>query len=242
VIKKISALALILTFFSASFSPVFAAIVTVNPQGQVVWQVLGDETNLAVPAPQQIQVKTVAQATTPSPNSQISLTNTDGKITLNVQNGSNDQNIDVTNIKDNIIELQARPNTNDITISNTAGQFTIQENGVKAQTSFPITVDPAKNELSVTTPSGNRLLSVLPYEAVLGLIRAKTIDNTPNTISINENSKGELQYEIKGTRKINLFNVATITADVSSNVSASNGEVLNVTEPQWLKFFGFLFS
>ena len=184
--KKIfSVIFLLLLISSISVSSVSAALVTVNPKGQVIWQVLGDST---------IQVKSVAENLT-STNSQISLNNTNGKIELN--------NIDVTNFKDSLVEVQARGEPNDLKIGTNGNAFNIEENGIIAETKFPITIDPIKNELSVTTTSGSRLVSVLPYEAILSLTRAKFINKVnSNKIDLTENATGELQYQIGGKRNI----------------------------------------
>lgn len=208
-------------------------MVNIDPKGNLVWQVLGDSTNLNIPKPQEIQIKNIAE-NLPS-TSEISLNNTNGKITLN--------GMDVTNLKESLVEVEARGDTNDLKIGSTDNKFTIEENGIKAITSFPITVDPKKDELSVTTNSGSRLVSILPYEAIVSLMRGKFIDTVKaNQISLNENSRGQLEYSVKGTKKVNLFNVASVNADVETVVSASNGEIMKINEPEWLKFFGFLFS
>lgn len=215
-------------YFILNTSVVSAALVTVNQDGQVIWQVLGTETNnLKIPPKPEIKIKSLSQ--------EISLNNENEKIILN--------GMDVTSLKENLVEIEARANTNDLKISGNNGQFGIEENGITANTSFPITIDPAKNELSVETSSGNRLISVLPYEAVVTLMRNNLLDNVKeNNITLAESSKGELQYEIKGIKNVNLFNVMTLNANVNSIVSASNGEITKIDEPQWLKFFGFIFK
>ena len=145
--------------------------------------------------------------------------------------------------KGDFVEVEARANTNDLKIGGSDNKFTIEENGIIATTQFPITIDANKNILSVTTNSGTRTIAILPYEAATVLMHSKLINKiTGNQINLSENSNGELQYSISGSRNINLFNVATITANVNSTVSATNGDVIKVDEPQWLKFFGFLFS
>ncbi|CAN5339086.1 hypothetical protein BH10PAT1_BH10PAT1_4620 [soil metagenome] len=213
-------------FLFLSSNQAFAALITINAKGQAISQVLGDST---------IEVKKVADNISPTPDSQISLASVDGTVKLN--------GVDVTNVKDTLVEIEARSNSSELKIGQSNGKFNIEENGVIADTSFPITVDPAKNELTVDTNSGSRLLSVLPYEATLSLTRAKLINKVVNNkITLNESSNGVLQYEINGTRDVNLFNVASIKANVNSIVSASTGEIIKVDEPQWLKFFGFLFS
>ncbi len=193
-----------------------AALVTVNSKGQIVWQVLGDST---------IKVKSIAE----------NITVANGKIELTTPN--------VTNSKEDLVEVEARADTNNLKISSVDNKFSIEENGITAQTQFPIIIDADKNTLSVTTKSGTRLISILPYEASTLLMRAKLINKvTNNAINLSENEGGQLQYLVSGVKNINLFNVATITANVNSTVSATSGEILKIDEPQWLKFFGFLFS
>ncbi len=143
--------------------------------------------------------------------------------------------------KDDMVEVVARENINDLKIGNNGNEFTIEENGIIANTIFPITIDPIKDELTVKTNSGLRLINILPFEATESLVKGKFIDSiNGNTISLNENSDGLLQYSIKGTRNINLFNFAKISADVTCTVSASNGEILKIDEPQWLRLLGVI--
>ena len=223
--KKLTFLLLLALFFSFSTSPIKAALLTVKADGKVISQVLGDST---------IKIKSVTGnlATT---NSQISLNNIGGKIQLN--------NMDVSNLNENLVEIEARGNTNDLKIKASGTNFTIEEGNITAITQFPITIDPAKNELSVSTDTGSRLVSVLPYEATLVLTRGKEIDKvTSNQINLNENAGGELEYTINGTKNLNILNIASVSSEVSSTVSATTGEVIKINEPVWLKLFGFLFS
>ncbi len=192
------------------------ALITITPNGKIVQRVLGDST---------FEVKKIAE----------NITFSDGKIELN--------NANTTNSKEDLVEVEARANTNDLKIGSSQNKFTIEENNVIAVTDFPITIDAAKNTLSVTTKTGTRLLTILPYEATVSLTRAKLIDNLKgNQIDLSENPNGSLEYLINGNKNINLFNIATITANVNSTVSATTGEVLKIDEPQWLKLFGFIWQ
>lgn len=224
--KRIIFIISVVVFSLLVTTNVKAALVTVNPQGQLVWQILGDESNLTV--------KAIAQNVTPAPNLAISLKSSDGKIELN--------GMDVTNLKETLVELQARGDTSDIKIGQENGKFEILENGVTATTAYPIVIDPAKSKLSITTATGDRLLGILPSEAVQSLIRGKFIDSVKdNQIMLGEGINGELGYEVPGVKNVNIFNIANVKADVTSTVSATSGEILKIDEPQWLKILGFLF-
>lgn len=208
------------------FATALAAFVTINSTGVPIWHVLGTET--------QIHVKSVVQETS-SNKTQIALSNENGKVSLN--------GMDVSNFKGDLVEIEARGDTNDVKIGQENGQFTLSENGVTANTNFPIIIDPGKNELTLSTPSGKRLISIWPFEATQILTRAKMVDKIrENKIILEESSNGELQYEVNGEKDVNLFNLASIKADVKSTVSATTGEVLNLDEPQWLKILGFMFK
>jgi hypothetical protein len=224
-IKFLSVLFLSSSLFLLINKSAYASLVTINPKGEVIWQVLGDST---------LKVNSVAGSSSIT-NSEISLNNNNGKVELN--------GMDVTNSKETLINVESRPNSNNLKIRQDGGKFNIEENGITANTSFPISINPAKNELSVTTNSGTRVLAVLPYEATLSLMRAKLIDKvTQNKINLDESPDGVLEYEIDGTKNVNLFNVISINANVNSVVSAVSGVVIKVDEPQWLKFLGFLWK
>lgn len=222
--------------------PAQAAIITINSKGEVIWQVLGSEvSSLSIPKQGEITVKNIATSTTPPTNMEIALSQDNGKISLSVD-GQNQVNL-VGSQNPDLVEIEQRGDTNQLKIGSSDNKFIIQEKEIRALTSFPITINPNKNELSVKTNSVMRLISILPYEAILSLIRANIINKTKsNDISLTESSKGELQYEINGERNINLFNLAKIDVPVTSQVSASTGEVLKVDQPTWLKILGFLFT
>ena len=177
------------------------------------------------------------------PNGKV-ISNVLGDSTLEVKSVS--QNTPVINGKIEIqkgdnVEILARPDTNDLKIGTNGNEFSIEENGIVASTAFPITIDPVKDELLVNTNSGSRLVSILPFEATLALTRGKFIDTVKNNqINLNEDANGVLLYSIKGTKNVNIFNVAKISADVASSVSASNGEIMKIDEPQWLKVLGVI--
>lgn len=226
---------LVLIVFSFAFSSTAeAAFININSKGEIIWRVLGVDSEIPFVPPSDIKIKSVGENKNVQ-NSQVALNNENGRIILN--------GIDVTNFKDTLIEIEARGDANDIKISQVDGRFVFEEKGVSANTDFPITIDPVKNELKLKTASGERIIKVWPYEAVLSLKRAKLVDKIKdNKITLSENSKGELQYLITGEKSVNIFNVATVSAPIDSSVSVSNGEVLKMNEPYWLKFFGFLFK
>ena len=108
---------------------------------------------------------------------------------------------------------------------------------------MPINVDPSNKELSVTTSSGRKLISVLPREAIDALMRTKIINRMRlnERLNIVEEEGGDVSYVIKGQKVINLFNVYDYEIDITARVSVTTGEIVGIDEPEWLKAINFLF-
>ncbi len=166
------------------------------------------------------------------------------KSLLTVQTGAGTKEQDVTKLTDSIVEIEQDQGSKTIKIGKVDSNFGISQSGITALTSYPIHIDAASKTISVATNSGERIIAVMPDDALETLVRA----NIVNTISqdgqvvLGENENGELTYSIPAERNVNLFNIHTIAVPVNTTVSATSGKVLKIDEPQWLKVFGFLFS
>lgn len=224
-----------LLFFS-SVNYAHASLVHIALDGKVTVNVLGTEDSvLSIPKKESLQINDIAASDVPN-HASVSLSETDGKINLNVATDDGQRNLDVTNYKDNLIEIEERDKAQKVQISLIDGRFSIEQNGVIALTDFPININPKNAEISVTAPSGIRYLAILPDEAYRGLLKAKIISTLGgNKLTISEGEKGELSYVVPGQKVINLFNLFSYPIEVRTTVSASTGEVLSVDEPVWLK-------
>lgn len=242
--KLLLILSLVTSAYCLVSSPVHAAFVHILPDGKTIWNVLGDETALTVQKPEKIDITNVTNNNLALSDAQVSLTKTAGSdnVVLDVKNETGDHQADVTNIKDNLVEIESRPQTQKIAISYKEGNFLITENGNTAKTVFPITVDAKTNQLSVTTPSGSRVLTVLPYEATANALKANLLTQEPDSSEITENANGQLSYLLAGKKELNFFNLFPYKFDTKVYISAVTGEVLKVDSPGWLKILGFLFS
>jgi hypothetical protein len=242
VVKALSFLVLLLAFFLTA-SSAQASLVTIGSEGKVILNVLSveDSIELEIPRRDYLQVKNIV-AGTPDPDAIISLARVDGKVKLNVLTKSGEKSLDVTNYKEEIVEIEERPELERLTIAIQNDKFTIEQKGITAVTDFAINIDPQTAGLTLETPSGFRYLSILPRQAVETLLRSKVINRiaSGSRISLAEYS-GELFYEVTGERVINLFNIFDYRVPVSARVSASTGEILTVEQPTWLRIFGFLF-
>ena len=244
--RVLKAFCLIAVFSLVCISPAsaYASLVTIDPQGGIVFNVLSveDTIELEIPRRDYLEVKDIADET-PDPNAKISLLKEDGKIKLQVSTESGDKSLDVTHYKDEVIEILERPESERLTIGVSDGKFIIEQRGVVAETEFAINIDPQTTGLTLETPSGLRFLSILPREATEAVLRSKFINRigAEQRIYLEEEEGQDLAYLISGDKVINLFNIFEYSTPVKAKVSASTGEILSVEQPTWLKIIGFLF-
>jgi len=223
--------------FVVGVSSAQAALVSVNKVGVVTIKVLGKETTLAVPEPASLEVKSAGESA--STTNLISLAKEGDRVSLKVDG---EETLDVTNWKEDLVEIEERENAKKITITLVDGKFVITQEGVSATTEFPVSIDPEKNRFMVTTPSGEKYLAVLPYEARESVLRAKTLTTlSGGSFTITEEEK-DLSYAVLGEKSLNLFNVYNLALPVEAKVSASTGEILSTNEPVWLKLLSFFLS
>lgn len=243
-IISIFSLACFILFFS--HSPAHAALLTLTLEGQTVWNVLSFDSEFSpdVPNYQSLEVKNLAQASNPSPDATIYLQQAGDRVQLTVESSEGKREADVTDYHQNIIEIEQVSQPQTVNISTQDNDFFINQNGVSAQTAFPIQINAQRRELSIKTRSGLKYLSVLPYDAVENTLKANLINRLEGNgvILLAENERGELQYQISGLRVIEILNLFHYSIPVMASVSASTGQVLNVKQPIWFSVLGFLFA
>jgi len=238
--STVISLALIL---SAS-SSVSASLVTIESDGEVVVNVLGDETTKPdIPRSESLTV-TNALSYAPNTNSQVSLVKEDGEVKLKLSGDSGNDSLTVSDYTDQLIEIKERPETATLSIKVKDGKFLIEQNGLVATTDYEITVDPENARLLLAAPSGEQYLSIYPHEATQTLLRANTLSNYSydDGVTIEESDSHDLIYKVSGERLLNFFDFYYYPVPVTASVSALTGEITSVDEPQWLKVVGFLFA
>lgn len=113
-----------------------------------------------------------------------------------------------------------------------AGQFLLQKGDVKAITSFPISVDLATNTLFITTPNGQKAVTILPEKAMQNLLAAHIINvatSAGQLIALDEKN-GIPVYEVKGVSSQRLFGLIPIGINKEITVSAETGNALSIRE------------
>jgi hypothetical protein len=245
--KKVFLLSfLVFGLFVLSSTQASAAILVIDKNGEITWNVLSSESDLTLGIPERssLEVKKLPGNISPSPSAVVSLTKNGDKVQLKVVSDDGEREMDVSKLQEDVIEIEEVGATNKVKILASNDQFLISQSSISAATAFPIQIDTKDRELSVQTPSGLRYLSILPYEAVENTVKANVLNRLEpdGRIQLLENDQGELEYKITGSRVLELFNIFKITVPVEASISASTGRILTVQEPTWFKIFGFLIT
>jgi len=240
--KHISSFFIAIFLFFLVVHQAEAALVVVGRDGGVVVNVLSREIALGIERPG-IEVVNVSNREAGEEES-VFLSRDGERVSLSVFEGNEERVMDVTDYPKELIEIEKRSKPERIRIMNSENEFIISQKGIQARTGHSIFIDPVDNELSLETPSGRRYLAILPYEAVLGVVKANVLNrlNADGEIFLSEHVNGELLYTVNGERTFQVVNLFELSVPVEARVSASTGQVVGVEQPIWFKVFGFLFS
>jgi len=114
-------------------------------------------------------------------------------------------------------------------------------NNKGALSTFPLKIDKATNSLIVTTPSGEKTVTVLPDAAIKNMLASKVMSfvtsakaegelaSTDKLITLKEKD-GVLVYEIDGIREYKLLGIIPLKSKVKAVVSAENGQVIKTEQ------------
>lgn len=145
---------------------------------------------------------------------------------------------------DEILKIDERLGGLKITTAN--NRFIVTRGQFQAQTDFPLSINLATNELTVATPAGEKVVAVLPDQAVQNMIAAGIFDrigtqpvidqattsaqiDTAGVITLAQQN-GVPVYEILGLRNQRLLGFIPITTKVETVVSAETGNVLETNQ------------
>ncbi len=221
-----------------------ASLVNIQTDGNLMWNVLGlTDGNLADP-PEELLVTNAPDGQSIKDEAYLALERQNDTVQLTVVADGEQKTADVTSYGDEIITLEAKQKPQEIHILNTQGKFLIVQDGVAAETQYPIYVDTKDRKVSVSTDTGRQYILVMPSEALLSAIRSNVVTklNENSTMSLKQGDGGEILYQLEGQKIISLFNLMELPVDVSALVSASTGKIEEVNQPVWLQILGFLFQ
>ncbi|MBU0570341.1 hypothetical protein KKB40_06240 [Patescibacteria group bacterium] len=233
-----------LLFLSVFSSNINASLLVVDEKGEIVWNVLSEDDDLLaleVTKRSQIEVKKAAEEKTDA-SSVISLEKNDGRVSLVVTSDTGTRELDVSDMSGELVRVEERAQVQEIALGVVGDKFSLKQKGISALTNFPIKVDAQRAEFSVRTSSGDKFISILPFQAVEILLRSKLLNRIENNeIEIIEEGQ-ELQYLVVGERLLNVLDIFEYSVPVTTKLSASTGEILSIEAPIWYKVVAYFLT
>ena len=120
-------------------------------------------------------------------------------------------------------------------------RLAVTQNQVAAVTDFPLSINVETKELIVTTPAGQKIVTVLPDVAIKNLL-ATGIINKVETLAVDATTQGQLGaltgvvkleirddkvvYKVRGTKIHRMLGFIPIDTQTTAFVSADNGAVV----------------
>ncbi len=148
-----------------------------------------------------------------------------------------------TELEDNaFLKIDDRLAKNQIKVATVSGdRFILERGAVGAVTTLPISIDLATNQLIVNTPAGQKVLAVLPDQAIQNLIAANTISRLVKSDQLTEIGNSRLNlteiitlgeknsipiYEIAGVSDQKLLGFIPVAIPKTVEVAVTTGAVL----------------
>jgi hypothetical protein len=118
------------------------------------------------------------------------------------------------------------------------GKISFAKNNIAATTNFPLAIDLGTNQLVVTTPAGQKIVAVLPDDAVHNMLATGVInalDETPvgTDAGVVEFTVENNQpvYKIAGRKNFKMLGFIPVTQPVTAIVSSETGKEITTEKP-----------
>ncbi|HEX7042313.1 MAG TPA: hypothetical protein VF189_03615 [Patescibacteria group bacterium] len=163
----------------------------------------------------------------------------DGKIVVKAK--SKDGTTTNLDTKDALEKLNETLGNEDFKISTDGAHgLVIAQENVQAHTTFPVSVDPTTNSLTITTPSGTKTVTVLPNVAIQHILDARLLTNIQNsttdegsgsaqTVALTTQN-GQAVFEVNGTSNKKIFGLFPVSFAKQIVVSAESGNIVGTNE------------
>lgn len=153
------------------------------------------------------------------------------------------------------IAIEERANRDVVRIRALRSKAIIERLNVQALTELPLSVDLNTNVLTVTTPAGEKQVTILPDQAVQNMLAANVIDRIGGAALVEEVRLGNIQtlgqvvalglhnnvpvYEVQGIKEHRFLGFFPVTTEVTVSVSAETGEVVETNQSLGDRIIGF---
>lgn len=125
-----------------------------------------------------------------------------------------------------------------IKVKRVENRFTFTVREIEAETNFPLSVNPITNELVVTTPAGEKVVAVLPDQAVANMLATNIFDRQQNVNIVFENES--VIYKISGEKDEKLFGIFKLVVPTTAVVSANTGDLVSQEQSFLFRFLDLL--
>lgn len=139
------------------------------------------------------------------------------------------------------VEIKEGTSESKIKIRGGKNKFEFQQDGAKfsVESNFPLSVNPATRELTVTSPAGSKVIAVLPQQAIDNMLAAGIVTTTTG-VDLKTEQDGSMAYNIDGIKNEKLLGVFDVAVPKNLIVSAQTGQVLTVNQSAFSKILDFL--
>ncbi|TSC89377.1 MAG: Uncharacterized protein G01um10145_534 [Microgenomates group bacterium Gr01-1014_5] len=137
---------------------------------------------------------------------------------------------------DELDEVESELEDDGIKIASASGRPVLSRNKIGAQTDFPLSIDIGTNQLIVSTPAGQKVVTVLPDQAVQNLLATNIINSVDSTgtdaagelgaldsVVKLEMRNDEVVYRVKGVKTRRLFGLFSVNNSTTVFVSSESG-------------------
>ncbi len=137
---------------------------------------------------------------------------------------------------DELDEVESELEDDGIKIASASGRPVLSRNKIGAQTDFPLSIDVGTNQLIVSTPAGQKVVTVLPDQAVQNLLATNIINRVDSTgldttgelgaldsVIRLEMRNDEAVYRVKGVKTRKLFGLFSVNNSATIFVSSESG-------------------
>lgn len=163
-------------------------------------------------------------------NNNVKIRFENGKLKIKRENeGSGSGDLDDEDIEEIEDLLEQEFEDEGIEIASSSGGLIIKKNKVRASTRFPLSINPETNEFVVTTPAGQKVVTILPDQAVENMLSKSIlsdVDEKEGEESIEiEIRSNELVYKVKGEKNHKFLGFIPLRTAITAFVSANTGEL-----------------
>lgn len=176
------------------------------------------------------QVRTEEKVEYHTSGRRLRIENEDGVGRLTVEDDEeNDEEENETELEDeDEVEVEG-PDREKLRIRIESNKFIVKRNQVEARTSFPLSIDLTTNELIVTTPSGERRVTILPDQAVSNMLGQNAISRVVET-RIETLDTGQIIYKVEGVENQKLLGIIDVEIQKTGIILGDTGEVAEIQQ------------